>query len=113
MMTVAQRIDHLVMVLEGGNAKRFSEMTGITQQSVSCLRHGSYRIARFAGRILDAYPEVNPEWLTSGEGEPLLIEIEKGEILRKVEALENEVKRLSDLLDQLIKYQQSANPKEK
>jgi len=110
MMTAAQRIDHLVMVLEGGNAKRFGEKAGISPQSVSSLRHGKYRIAGFAERILSAYPEVNPEWLTSGEGEPLLAEIEKGEILRKVESLEKEIRRLSELVDGLTKYQQSTNP---
>ena len=110
-MTPAQRIDHLVMVLEGGNARRFGEKAGISPQSVSCLRHGKYRIEGFVSRILDAYPEVNPEWITSGEGAPLLTEIEKGVILSKLESMEREVRRLADLVDGLIKYQKSANGK--
>ncbi len=98
MMTVAQRVDHLVMVLEGGNARRFASRTGITPQSVSCLRHGKYRIENFVDRILSAYPDVNPSWLTSGEGEPLFSEREKGEVLERLERIEKALARIEAMM---------------
>ena len=102
MMTVSQRVDHLVMVLEGGNARRFASRTGITPQSVSCLRHGRYRIENFVERILSAYPEVEREWLYYGAGDALRGEKEKGEILAKLESLEREVARLAGMVERLL-----------
>lgn len=100
-MNAPERISFLVETLEGGNAKRFSEKTGISPQSVSCLRHGKYQIGRFIQRIAAAYPDVNVKWLKTGEGEPLLSVPEKGVILSKIEGLEKEVRRLSRLVEKL------------
>lgn len=97
-MTPAQRIDYLVMVLEGGNARRFGEKSGITPQSVSCLRHGKYRIDPFVDRILSAYPDVDPVWLTTGEGIALFSEREKGEVLERLERIEKALARLEKMI---------------
>lgn len=100
-MKESERISYLVDTLEGGNAKRFAEKTGICQQSVSCLRHGKYGIGRFVKKIADAYPDVNITWLQTGEGYPLVSVSEKSIILSKIENLEKEVHRLSVLLNRL------------
>lgn len=102
-MNTAERISFLVDTLEGGNARRFSEKTGIRTQSISCLRHGKYQMGRFVQRITEAYPDVNVKWLQTGEGEPLLSGPEKGLVLAKIESLEKEVRRLSKLVEKLAK----------
>lgn len=102
-MNTAERISFLVDTMEGGNARRFSEKTGIRTQSISCLRHGKYQIGRFVQRITTAYPDVNVKWLQTGEGEPLLSGPEKGLVLAKIESLEQEVRRLSKLVEKLAK----------
>ena len=102
-MSEAERVSFLVDTLEGGNAKRFSERTGIRQQSVSCLRHGKYGIGRFIERISNAYPDVNVRWLNTGFGEPLRSVPEKGLVLAKLEILEKEVRRLSMAVEKLAK----------
>lgn len=100
-MTEAQRIDYLVAVLEGGNAKAFAEKAGLNQQAVTNLRQGKYRIDRFVSRIAAAYPDVEETWLVTGDGDPLRSIREKGEALRKVESLEKEVRRLARLIEKL------------
>ena len=101
-MTDAQRIDYLVAVLEGGNAKAFADKAGMHQQTVTGLRRGKYKVDKFVARILAAYPDVEDKWLVTGDGEPLRSVREKGEALRKVEALESEVARLSGLIEELL-----------
>ena len=98
-MNDAERISYLVDTLEGGNARRFAAKTGIPTQSVSCLRHGKYKIGRFVSRIAAAYPDVNVTWLQKGEGTPLLSFSEKSDIMAKLDSLEREVKRLVKLVN--------------
>ena len=100
-MTEAQRIDYLVSVLEGGNAKAFAEKAGMHPQSVTNLRQGRYRIDRFVAKILGAYPDVDDKWLVTGEGEPLRSVREKGEVLKKMESLEREMKRLTKMIEKM------------
>ena len=106
-MNEAERISFLVETLEGGNAKRFSDKTGIRQQSVSCLRHGKFKIGRFVQRVADAYPDVDVSWLRTGEGEPFRSTPEKGIVLEKIESLEKEVRRLSRMIERLTKVSQT------
>jgi len=102
-MTEPQRIDYLVSVLEGGNAKAFAEKAGIRQQAVTGLRHGQCRMEKYVAKILQAYPDVDDKWLITGGGEPLRSVREKGEVLRKVEAMEKELKRLARAVETLTK----------
>lgn len=112
-MTDAQRIDYLVSVLEGGNAKAFADKAGMHQQTVTGLRQGKYRVDKFVSKILAAYPDVDDKWLVTGDGEPLRSVREKGEALKKVESLEREIARLSGLVEELLEYQKSTNGKKK
>ena len=49
-MTDAQRIDYLVAVLEGGNAKAFADKAGMHQQTVTGLRQGAVAVGPGEGR---------------------------------------------------------------
>lgn len=104
-----ERLDYLIKVLSGNNARSFANKAGIRPDSLSRARNGKGRPSYFFGRILEAFPQVEREWLYNGVGEPLKETKEKGEILERLESLEKSVERISKLLDKLIKYQQSAN----
>lgn len=69
-MTEGERIDYLIKVLEGDNAARFSEKTGIDKSSLSRMRNGKIIVGRRVEDILSAYPEVSRVWMETGEGYP-------------------------------------------
>lgn len=109
-MNESQRIDYLIKLLAGNNARVFASVSGIRTDSLSRARNGKGRPSLYFEKILSAYPEVEREWLYYGTGEVLKGDREKGEILLKLEALEREVARLAGLVECLIgKCQQSAN----
>lgn len=110
-MREEERIDTLIKILEGNNAKAFSIKTGIPESSICRVRKGIGRPAAYYGRIIVAYPQVNKTWLYTGAGEPLKEKREKGEVLKKIESLEKEVKRLTSLIEKMVSYQESANRK--
>lgn len=70
-MTLSERIDFLIKNLEGDNATRFSEKTGIPKPHLSMIRSGKLGLSSMKMNfILGAYPMVNREWLETGEGYP-------------------------------------------
>lgn len=95
-MTESERIDYLVKVLEGDNARRFADKAGINPATLSKIRKGTFHVARFADRICSAYPNVNKEWLVVGIGD-------SGVSVRTKtpEDYEREIKRLNDIIDVL------------
>ena len=98
-----ERLDYLIKVLSGNNARSFAAKAGIRPDSLSRARSGKGRPSYYFGRILEAFPQVEREWLYNGVGEPLKETKEKGEILERLESLEKEVRRLADLLERLAK----------
>ena len=102
-MNETERIDFLVKVLEGNNAKAFATKTAIPEASLSRARKGKARPGAYFERILTAYPQVNKIWLFSGDGEPLKENKEKGEILQRIDGLEKEVKRLASMVEMLVR----------
>ena len=110
-MNESQRIDHLIKLLAGNNARVFANMTGIRTDSLSRIRNGKGKPSLYFEKILAAYPEVERDWLYYGAGDALRGEKEKGEILAKLESLEREVARLAGMVEELLKCQQSANGK--
>lgn len=100
-MNEHERIDLLVKMLEGDNAKVFASKTGIPESSLCRLRRGQGRPASYYERITAAYPQVRNKWLYSGIGEPLKEKNEKGEVLQKIESLEREVKKLAALVGKM------------
>lgn len=114
-MTDAERIDYLIKSLEGDNARRFADRTGIRTDTLSRARNGIGRPSVCFQKILDAYPQVRRNWLLKDEGEPFSGEEEKSLLLRKVEALEKEVKRLTKALNQIYAFmvQEAINSSDK
>ena len=102
-MNEYERIDYLVKTLEGNNAKAFAVKTGIPEASLCRIRKGIGRPSSYFARIVIAYPQIRKQWLYTGVGEPMRSEMEKGEILRKIEGLEKEVKRLASLIEKTLK----------
>lgn len=101
-MNESQRIDYLIRLLAGNNARVFADMAGIRTDSLSRARNGKGKPSLYFEKILAAYPEVERDWLYYGTGEALKGEKEKGEVLAKLESLEREVARLAGLVEALV-----------
>lgn len=101
-MNESERLTYLVDRLEGGSAIRFATKVGIDPASLSRARNGKGRPSAYFAKIEAAYPEVRKEWLYTGVGMPLVGDEEKGEIVKRLESLEKEVRRLSALLESSI-----------
>ena len=108
-MSESERIDYLIKVLAGNNARNFATKAKIRPDTLSRARNGKGKPSLCFERILGAFPGVSREWLYSGIGEPMEGEREKGELLARMESLEKEVGRLADAIERLC--QQSANRK--
>jgi hypothetical protein len=108
-MKEPDRIDYLVKMLAGNNAKLFAEKCDIDPKAISNMRHGLQKIGSYAERIHAGYPEVSIDWLLTGKGKALRTDTEKGEVLKKMESLEKEVRRLSKLVEKLVGATESAN----
>ena len=106
-MTEPQRIDYLIRVLSGNNAKNFAQRAGIRPDSLSRARKGINSPSTYFERILAAFPSVSREWLYSGEGDPFTDAAERSEILVKLDSLEMEVKRLAKIVEKLEKNTKS------
>lgn len=98
-----ERIDYLIRTMEGDNARAFADKIGTRTDTLSRARNGLTRPSVLFTKILEAYPSVRREWLVDGEGEVLYEDREKGEVLRKVEALEKEVRALRRAIEKLTK----------
>lgn len=66
--TDADRLGYLIDALEDGSVVKFSAKTGINPPIISRIRNGKTPLAKVIPFILKAYPEVNEEWLKTGEG---------------------------------------------
>ena len=96
-MTDAERIDHLIKILEGDNAVVFSKKCGIPTASLSRARNGKANARFYFPKILKAYPSVRMEWLYEENGEPL----QKSDLMNKIDDLEKEIRRLADIMQEL------------
>lgn len=75
-MTDSEILDFLIKTLEGNNARKFAEKTGITPPILSRIRKGELRLSKRYDAIMAAYPMLNREFLTTGEGYPGDLSIE-------------------------------------
>ena len=100
-MTPSERIDYLIKTLEGDNARAFAERIGTRTDTLSRARNGLTRPSVLYTKILQGYPQVRRAWLVEGRGEVMQEDQEKGEVLRKVEALEREVRALRKMVEKL------------
>ena len=96
MMNESERIEFLITHLAHGNANRFADRTGISKANVSKLKNGEVKIKRSIAKILEAYPQVNRQWLETGVGYPgdISIELVKNHYEEKIKRLENIIDRL-------------------
>lgn len=69
-MTEAERADYLIRHCAGGNARAFGAAIGVSAPRVSRIVHGTLRLNRLYGAILERWPEVEEGWLRTGEGYP-------------------------------------------
>ena len=108
-MTEAERIEYLINVLENGNAAEFGRKIGAHKSTVSQMRKGARGIRLRVNSILEAYPSVDREWLTTGEGHPgdLSIDVVKARYKEKIakadRIIEYLMKRIGELESQLNK----------
>lgn len=91
-MTEAERIDFLIKAVEGGNAAEFGRKIGVSKTTAHKMRTGKVGIRLNVNRIIQGYPAVNREWLTTGEGYPgdLSVDLVKAHYeakLRRAEAI--------------------------
>src|SRR5436190_21351486 len=70
--TPAGRIAWLLTHLFGGNMRRMAEAVGVTHSVLSKVVGGQQGPGRRLLESIASHPKVNPDWLFSGEGEPLL-----------------------------------------
>lgn len=69
-MTESERAKYLIDHLCGGSSVKFADSIGIDKTRLSKIIHGRLRLSRLYDIILATYPNVNQEWLRTGEGYP-------------------------------------------
>ncbi len=100
-MTEAQRAQHLIDNCTGGSAVDFAKSIGIDKTRLSKIVHGQLKLSKLFDAIIAAYPEVNPQWLRTGEGYPgdlsaELVKIKYEKILAEKDALIRTLQRVID-----------------
>lgn len=97
-MNEHERLDYLIKVLAGNNARAFALKAGIRPDVLSRVRNGKGNPSFYFERILGAFPSVSRDWLYMGDGAPLMEEREKSEVIARLEALEKEIRKLELLV---------------
>ncbi len=108
-MKETERIDYLINTLEYGSAKAFARKTGMTESTVSYLRRGMRGMKSAVPKIIAAYPQVNENWLLTGEGPSGVTSVgaekllrEKDEIIATLSAqIRSNLKRIAELESKL------------
>ena len=97
-MTEIERIDYLVKVLANGNSSQFARSINLRRDVLSRVRSGELTLKYKYNDILRVYPEVNRNWLETGEGYPgdLTVDLVKA-------YYEDKMKRKEKVIDQLMK----------
>lgn len=89
-MNINDRIDHLVHMLAEGKQRAFSRAIGIRPSTLNSIvgplrRDPSFKVLKM---IVDAYPNIDVNWLIRGEGDPFISQYHKED---KLLALYNKV----------------------
>ncbi|MDX2190829.1 MAG: helix-turn-helix transcriptional regulator [Bacteroidota bacterium] len=113
-MEINLRISHLIDKL-GHNKSSFANQVGVSQPIITHITNGRNNPGlEVIQKILQSFPEVNPDWLIMGRGEVFLnnqLRIKMitdllSDINEKIISIENEVASLKEkaiLLENLIK----------
>lgn len=102
-MNEIDRINYLINTLAYGNARRFADACALRADSLSRVRRGHGKPQFIFTNILNAFPDVRPEWLLNGEGAPFYSQLSKDDLAAKLDALTAEVRNLSELLKSALK----------
>lgn len=100
-MTPQERIDYLIKILEGNNAREFADKCGIPPASLSRIRNGRAEPVAYYTRILAAYPAVRREWLVSGRGEALTERARRDRIEMQLARIEKKMEKVEELVAEL------------
>lgn len=75
-MTIGERI-RIYRKSKGLTMAQFGEKLSVSGSAVSLIELGNtYPSDRIVKNILDAFPDLNPDWLANGEGEMIMLETE-------------------------------------
>lgn len=104
-MTEAERIDLIVRTLEGGNTAEFGRRIGVSKTQALRMRSGTSGIRLRIKDILYNYPQVNREWLETGEGYPgdLSVDLVKSHFEKKIKQNERVIDTLIKRIEELEK----------
>ena len=104
MMTEAQRAQYLIDHCCGGSAIDFARSIGIDKSRMSKIVHGQLRLSRLYDAIIAEYPNVNPEWLRTGEGYPgdLSVELVRARYEKIVAEKDALIKTLQRIIDEKL-----------
>lgn len=109
MMSEAQRVQLLVEQCCGGSSITFAKSVGIDKFRLSRIMHGEAhcRITKLIPAILKVYPDVNPDWLRTGEGYPgdLTKEQIKAKYERIVAEKDREIEELKKRLEKMENHE--------
>lgn len=97
-MTEAERIDFLVQHLAGNNASEFARSIGKSKALITKIRKGDQSIRLCIEPILKAHPQVNRQWLETGEGYPGDVSVDQVRSFYMVK-----MARYESIIDQLTK----------
>lgn len=104
---ISERINHLI-AMKGISKKTFAEQTGLSQPIVSHITGGRNQPGLdVLQKILNTYPDLSPEWLILGKGDPersdqsVSIKKELKNLHAKLSKLQTELQQLSAELSEL------------
>jgi hypothetical protein len=109
---VAERVNFIIDHYADGNKKAFATATKINAGTVSRLTSGELSVAKYADKIITAYPVIRKEWLLGdAPGESPFLDVESQSVVRakleeRIAARENEInilqRHIETLTQQLV-----------
>ena len=76
--TPAERITWLLNTVWGGNRSEMARAVGVTHSVLTKVASGQQGPGRRLMAAIASHPKINPGWLLSGEGEPLVADSREG-----------------------------------
>lgn len=106
-MSESERIKFIILALAAGNQRAFAKETGIHPSSVNKIVKGRFHIEKYFDRIMNAYPQLNPDWLLNGVGEPMANKVNKDDLMTTLGELGKKMDRIIELLEKVAKIGQN------
>ena len=102
-MTESERIEFLIKSLESGNNSEFARKIDCSLPNLFKMRKGTVGIRLSVAKICKAYPQVNRDWLETGDGYPgdLTIDLVKAHYQAKINRNEMIIDHLIDRIKSL------------